>query len=178
MDRIRNSMILFLVLPLIGSIAAGCNSGTEEPAPPAPPAVPGSTTGAAAGDVDASASTAIDPARFPELADGVSAEVPDNFPTDVPIYPGAAAAQGRGAKRDGVEMAAVQLLTNDPPSQAFQYYERELASNGWSIDKAEDMGTNATISVTKDDCKVTFLFAPSEDGGTDIFTVSECGGDT
>jgi hypothetical protein len=175
MDRTRNSMILFLVLPLIGSISAGCNSGTEEPAPPEPTTVAPADPSVG---VDASEPTPIDPARFPDLAEGVLAEVPENFPADVPLYPGAIAAQGRAGNRDGVEMAAVQLLINDPPSQAFEFYERELASNGWSIEKAEDMGTNAAISVTKDDCKVTFLFAPSEDGGTDIFTVSECGDDT
>ena len=179
MDRIRNLMILCLVLPLIGSIAVGCDSGTEEPAPPMPEAGQSdSTTGGASEGGDESVSTAFDPERFPELRAGVTAEVPKNLPVDLPIYPGAAPAQGRSVTREGVEMAAVQLLTNDPPSEAFEFYQRELESSGWSIDKAEDMGKNAAISASKQDCKVTLLFSPSEDGGTDIFTVSECGDKT
>ena len=179
MDPIRNLMILFLVLPLIGSLAAGCDSGTQEPAPPTPEAAESDSSMEAASEgADASATSEFDPARFPKLLDGVTAEVPENYPADVPIYPGAAPAQGRSVTRDGVEMAAVQLLTNDPPSKTFEYYQRELESSGWSIDKAEDMGENASMSVSKRGCKMTFLFAPSEDGGTDIFTVSECGEST
>lgn len=165
--------------------SAGCNSGSEEPDAPAPempnksmndaadaataePNAPSEDVSTAVGD--------IDPDRFPaELPDGVLAELPSNFPEDLPVYPNAAPAQGRGGEVGGRELSAVQLLSNDSPSEARTFYERELAAKGWSIDRAEDQGVGVAISGSRQDCKVSIMIMPSDSGGSDIFTVSECG---
>lgn len=176
MDRIRTSLTLALALPLIAAIAIGCNTGTEEPEAPSSgaAATSGSETGAAAVVPPAD----IDPSRFPELAHGVVAAVPDNFPSDLPVYPGSVAAQGRGTTDEGGDMAAVQLLTNDSPEQAYDYYRNELESKGWAIgDTPPGADGESAISVTKDGCKAVFMFVPSTNGpGTDIFTISSCEG--
>ena len=47
--------------------------------------------------------------RESELPEGVTAAVPDNFPSDVPLYPGAQPAQGKGVEiaRSAVEVVSV-----------------------------------------------------------------------
>lgn len=187
MHRIRSLTSFLLVLPLLGAVALGCNTGTEEPAAPEAE-TDSSATGQRGAAEDAatetdsagmsSIATDIDPTRFPtSLPEGITAEVPRNYPADLPIYPNAAPSQGKGVDHEGLALAAVQLLTNDSPAEAFEFYKRELASKGWTIEKAEDMGKNSAISVNRDGCKATILITPGQDGGADIYTVTECGDD-
>jgi hypothetical protein len=178
MDRLRTFLTLALFIPLIGAVAVGCNTGTEEPDAPTA-STDSSETGSEEGASDAGTRPPdkIDPSRFPDLPDGASAALPSNFPSDLPVYPGAVAAQGRGASDEGGEIAGVQLLTNDSPEQAFDYYQAELESKGWGIVEtpARPDSESKTIAVTKDGCKAIFMFVPSESGtGTDIFTISNC----
>lgn len=181
MDRTRTFLILALTLPLIGALAAGCNTGTEEPdAPQTDQATQAATDATGESDEPATSSGSaeqdtIDPSRFPTLADGVEAAVPDNYPKDLPMYPGAVPAQGRGQTGDGGDIAGVQLLTNDSPDETYGYYQDQLESKGWSIERTDDSEAGKAISVTKDGCKAILMFAPSESGtGTDIFTISSC----
>ena len=177
MDRIRNITTLILTLLVVGALAVGCNSGTEEPDAPAPSGGADSAAAAAAKPADVPPED-IDPSRFPDLAQGVEAAVPDNYPSDLPVYPGAVPAQGRGTSGDEGDMSAVQLLTNDSPGRAYDFYKGELEAGGWAIDKAENTGESSAISVIKDGCKATFMFVPSATGtGTDIFTISACDGE-
>lgn len=177
MDRIRTLMILALALPLIGAIAVGCNTGTEEPAVPDSESAANAGTGTDGADEVDVAVVEIDPARFPELSGEVQALVPDNYPKDIPIYPGAVPAQGRGISHEGSEMSAMQLLTNDSPEQTLEFYAQELETKGWTIEQVEDTPERSSISVIKDGCKANFLFAPSPTGtGTDIYTISTCEG--
>jgi hypothetical protein len=183
MDRIRKTLILALTLPLIGAVAVGCNTGTEEPDAPrndsAADTNSGTDTGGdTSGNTNASAARPpdeIDPSRFPDLPDGAEAAVPANFPSDLPVYPGSVPAQGRGAKDEGGDIAGVQLLTNDSPDQAYDYYHDQLEGSGWGVMTTNEEDVQKSISVEKDGCKAIFMFVPSDSGsGTDIYTVSNC----
>lgn len=183
MDRLRNLLILLAALSLAFGVA-GCNTGTEEPdaptpdAPPMREADPAATTGtpepsdpsAALGDP-----SDIAPERFPKLSEGAVAAIPENFPSDLPVYPGAVPAQGKNASMEGREMAALQLLINDPPDKALAFYRDQLSATGWTIEKVDDLGGKGGISVVKGGCKASYIFSPSSDGGTDIFAISDCG---
>jgi hypothetical protein len=180
MDRIRNYTILALTLPLICAIAVGCNTGTEEPDAPRDAAATGTSSGEDT-STDTSADTTrppdeIDPSRFPEVPEGAEAAVPANFPSDLPVYPGSVPAQGRGRSSDSGEIAGFQLLTNDSPDQAYNYYYDQLEASAWGVEAAKDEEDGQkSIAVTKDGCKAIFMFVASETGtGTDIFTISSC----
>lgn len=180
MDRIRHYLILALALPLICAIAIGCNTGTEEPDAPRDEAATDTASG-----TDSSAATSadearppdeIDSSRFPEVPEGAEAALPSNFPSDLPVYPGSVPAQGRGVKDDSGDIAGVQLLTNDSPDQAYNYYYDQLEASSWGIlTRADEEDDQKAITVEKDGCKAIFMFVASESGtGTDIFTVSSC----
>lgn len=184
MDRSRRPayrlLAMTLAVALVGGVVA-CDSGTQEPDAPTPsneygatestPAAQEPTTPQAQPPSDGS----IAAERFPtELPEGVTAEIPYNFPASIPIYPGAQPAQGRGAEVEGSPVSGVQLLSNDPPGQIFDFYEQELQGNGWTIDKADSLGMGGSISASKDGCKTVVFVQPSPQGGSDIFVVSEC----
>ena len=175
MDRFRPFLTLALTLSLMGAIAMGCNTGTEEPAAPQADSAEDAAAGDDTGGKEAGAMAAdatdtpddIHPSRFPELPAGAEAIIPDNYPSDLPLYPGAVPAQGRGLTNENGDMAAVQLLTNDSPEEAIVYYAEELESKGWNATTTGGTGGNNTsMAAEKDDCKAIVMFVPSPNGPT------------
>lgn len=169
------ALLLSLVL-----FTSACDSGTEGPAAPdrgegASSAMSTDSSPQATSEPRESTGEAdVDPSRFPkDLPEGIVAEIPGNFPSDLPIYPGAQPAQGRGSERDGIQYSGVQLLTSDPPGQAVDFYERELEANGWTVEEVREIGENSAITASKGGMKTQLLIAPSADGGSDIFVISE-----
>jgi len=164
----------------IALLAIACDSGTQGPDAPEQAAdrslsADGSNAGGPADDESAMSEEPIDPSRFPQdLPEGVEAAMPYNFPSDLPVYPGAQPAAGRGVEKDGgIQLSGVQLVTRDAPSKTRRFYERELEAKGWTIDDVREIGDNTAISASKGGMKASLLIAPSADGGSDIFVVSE-----
>ena len=181
MDRSRSIAPILLSLALTALLSVACDSGTQEPAAPTEEAMPSTSSG---GDeaADAPSQAEIDEkiAAIPEsryvkdLPEGVEAAIPDNLPKDLPIYPGSAPAQGKGAELEGKPLAAVQLLTVDSPDEVYGYYVDKLAVEGWVIEDRPELSGKNALAATKGGCKATLLVAPAEEGGSDIFMVSEC----
>ena len=99
MDRFRKFPSLLTALAMACLFTAACDSGTQEPAAP--------DTAMPVTQDDASPAPSVPR----ELAEGSTATIPDEFPNEIPIYPGSMASQGKGTISDGVPMAAVQLET-------------------------------------------------------------------
>jgi len=60
---------------------------------------------------------------------GENAKIPDNFPKDVPVFPGAKATLVTTDTKS--EMFSVSLTTADTLENVGAYYKKELAANGW-----------------------------------------------
>ena len=58
-------------------------------------------------------------------------DLPSNFPSDVPTYPGARSTQSM-AVGDGP--ALVVFSTSAAPADVYEFYREQLSQNGWSID--------------------------------------------
>lgn len=163
----------------LGLFALACDSGTQEPAAPTPAAPEATEAAAPAAEGSAPAPAAregeIDSSRFPtELPEGASAAIPDNFPTDLPVYPKSQPAQGKGVEHEGSPQSVVQLLTNDAVPDVHRFYSTELQSKGWTIAEDAETDGTATIQAGKDKCKANILITPAEHGGSDIIIVTEC----
>lgn len=85
---------------------------------------------------------------------GAGAELPANWPDDVPVYPGATPYGNINISgEEDLETVAAVLLTNDSIDQMKSFYDKELVANGWKIegtfttDTAE--GKIVTYSATK-----------------------------
>jgi hypothetical protein len=63
-------------------------------------------------------------------------------------------------------------VTGDAADAAYDFYSRQLESEGWTIDESKDLGRGATIQASKGDREVSILISPSADGGADIFVVT------
>ena len=191
MDRSRRpanrllavALAMTLQIALFGSLAGlvACDSGTQEPDAPTPSSEFGATGNTPATEqpttpqVQPPRDGTIAPERFPtDLPEGITAEIPYNFPSSVPIYPGAQPALGRGAEIEGAPVSGVQLLSNDSPGQIFDFYERELEANGWTIDESSNEDMAGSIMASKDGCTAAIFVQSSPDGGSDIFVINEC----
>ncbi len=183
LPRLRRVSVLVLVLLIAAALSTGCDSGTQEPEAPRPEPTQPSTPDPVdetpepepivQRETPSDGSIAAD--RFPtELQEGITREIPDNFPSTIPIYPGAQPAQGRGADVDGSARSGVQLLSNDDPATIHGFYEAELKSQGWEIDESKADSMSGSIMATQGDCKASMLVLPSPKGGSDIFIVSQC----
>ena len=173
MARSQKLSFLIVSLALTGLLATACDSGTQEPDAPTPEPLKVEES-AAANAVDVSES-GYPASRYPaDLPEGVIAAVPDNFPEELPLYPGSAPAQGRGVDVEGVPMAALQLLTMDPPETVYEFYREKFQADGWEIEDRENFRGKNAISATNGKCKASMLVTPTEDGGSDIFLITEC----
>lgn len=97
------------------------------------------------------------------LEDGGS--LPDNFPSDFPIYPDAKLASTWSAKGNGADGLSLIWETEDAIDKVSSYYENELEDAGWTLSFTsktdnsttfafEKSGTKGFIGVTFEESKV------------------------
>lgn len=184
---ITRSTTLSVTPTLIGFSAAlalavvACDSGTQEPTAPTPAAPEASEAPAPADESAATPPAAsaregeIDPSRLPaELPEGVVAAVPEYFAAEMPVYPGAQPAQGRGIDHEGSLQAAVQFVTNDALPEVHKFYSEQMKSKGWTLEEDTLNDTSAVIRASTEKCKANVLLMTVEAGGSDIFVTTEC----
>lgn len=174
---------LRLAIFALAAAVAACDSGTQEPEAPDAAADAAATAESAPAEASEGGAAAppvaregeIDSARLiQELPEGVTAAVPENFPSDVPVYPGSQPAQGKGFDRDGAANAAVQLLTNDALPDVHRYYAEQMRAQGWTIDEENQNDAVGLLRASKGDCKADILIQPAAGGGSDIYVVTGC----
>jgi hypothetical protein len=65
-------------------------------------------------------------------------------------------------------------MSLDPPDKVFAFYKDELERQGWTIEEREGFAEKNAITAHKGDCRASMLAAPTSDGGSDIFLISDC----
>jgi hypothetical protein len=136
---------LALALALLVTLAPGC--GREEPA-------------------------GKNAAKIPRLSIEKGAELPANFPSEVPL-PRAATLQ-LAMSKDGKTL--VQLYTPDSVADAGKFYRAALVSGGWEIERSDNSGELFVISAKKGKlhCGVTL----SKDGKRTLVRMTVTDGST
>lgn len=153
-SRLARASLLVCAIAL-GSIAVAC--GNEEPGAPEPAASPAEPTQPAPESAPSAAATP-DPAE-PIMTEGA---IPEGFPSDIPVYPGATIGPSMSVPGEGV---FATFATDDAVDAILTHYRSELAKNGWSVvDTAERDG----IDGTKGGRKVELRVRPNEENRTDI----------
>lgn len=141
-SRLARAGLLVCAIAL-GSIAVACgNNEPETAAPAATPAEPAAPAPEAA--PPAAAIPAPDEDEDEEAVPVVVTEgvIPEGFPSDVPIYPGASA--GSSMTTPGLGVFAT-FDTDDAVEAILAHYRSELAKNGWSlVDTAQGDGVDGT----------------------------------
>jgi hypothetical protein len=163
MDRYQKFSFLIAALAMACLFGVACDSGTQEPAAPdnAMPIAPG----------DAQSDTTPAPTQLPE---GSTVDIPEEFASEVPIYPGSVTSQGKGAVSDGTPIAAVQLQTSDSPEKVYEFYRDKFRDDGWTIEEREGFEGKNAVSATNEKCRASMIAIPDEAGGTNVFVMTEC----
>lgn len=85
--------------------------------------------------------------------------LPDGFPKDVPVYPGATVIGSTTAQN----MVNVSLQTADQPQQVRTFYQEKLKQNGWETQSTMDVPQGTMLHATKDRRTQTVTIARDED---------------
>lgn len=98
-------------------VALGCGGEkTEAPAPETP------------------AAPAEQPAAAPGQGELWSSTLPDNFPEDIPRYPGASVVKSHSTPESGMK---VMFTTPDDPGKVAAYYNDNFVAQGWSAQRVD-----------------------------------------
>lgn len=103
-----------------------------------------------------------------------SGKIPDNFPKDFPIYPGAKVTSVLSGSQQGQSNGFwVTLTTSDGLDKVATYYKDSLKTNGWTETATYSAGETTTQTVTKGKLSgtVSVTKASGNSGETDIVIV-------
>jgi hypothetical protein len=76
---------------------------------------------------------------------GKNAKVPDNFPKDIPLYPGAEIAAVTTMTQQ--EMFSVQSTTADSLENTGAYFRKQFAANGWTEKQSMNQAGDAPMQM-------------------------------
>ena len=158
-SRLARAGLLVCAIAL-GSIAVAC--GNDESGAPEPAATPAEPTQPVPGEPAPSA--AVTPDEADEAPDVIVTEgvIPEGFPSDIPVYPGATI--GSSMTTPGLGVFAT-FETDDGVDAILSHYRSELAKNGWSVvDTAQGDGVDGT----KGNGSVQVRARPNETKRTEI----------
>lgn len=141
----------FLLVPLlaIALIGPGCSCGQKL----AEKAVESSTNS----DIDISDDKFTVNTNEGSMQWGEGAELPDDFPSDVPIYKNAKVTSSSTSTAD--QGYSASLSTTDSQSTVADYYKAELEKQGWTIDDSytasDTSGKSTSYYASKGDRDLT-----------------------
>ena len=104
--------------------------------------------------------TAIDPGgREIKASIGDEIEIPEEFPKDVPIFPGSTPMAFLFAPDEGI---IVTFKSAEEQQEIFDYYQSTLTDDGWEILKESTEEGRISIEAVKQDRKVTVTVAGTQ----------------
>lgn len=121
------------------------------------------TPGAAATPESPSAPTPASPEKVEIIQDVWLTELPENFPEDIPRYPGAEVVKARPASESGI---SVGFSTTDDPAKVATYFADQFAAQGWATNRV-DAPEGIMVFADKGDRSATYGVASAE-GKTQI----------
>lgn len=106
---------------------------------------------------------------------GEQTTIPQDFPKDVPLYPGATAiSNASGAESGKAKGYWLMLNSKDVASKVTAFYETELPKNGWVVENTFTISESSTWQANKGALTLAVIVGGSNDNeGTSILlTVS------
>lgn len=89
----------------------------------------------------------------------------EDFPDDLPLYPGARATASVSAEGKG---DMVTLETGDGPSEIFEFYREQLRDQGWKIEGETTFGGQHMLAAAKQDRRASVVITGSEGEASQI----------
>jgi hypothetical protein len=123
------------------------------------------------GDAVRVSGRAADGGRF-EGRFGANVELPEDFPGDVPAYPGARPVASMSAGEQG---AMATLESADAPEAVFRFYREHLDAAGWTVESQTTVGDQHVLNTSKDRRQLAVAVSSSESGSQIVLTISSAG---
>jgi len=99
-----------------------------------------------------------------EVTFGTTQKIPDNFPADVPVYPGA---KVMAAAASGQDTFSITLTTNDPVAKVVEFYNSKIPADG------ERMAIANMLTYTTDKHRVTVMTNENEGAAAAVDSVGK-----
>lgn len=96
--------------------------------------------------------------KFGNLNVGVG--LPDNFPSDIPIYPNAEVGGYLGGKNGALSGSTTTFASKDTAQSIYDFYVVKLKAQGWAVETSE-IADMKTINFQKDNRKAGITINPS-----------------
>jgi len=163
--------VLAIAVLAAGLVSVGCGGDEDAPAEGTT-----STTARKAPKADRPSSARGD--RIEEAAASVPRvpraapinELPENFPDDVPVFPGSAPTASLVSR--GKDMV-VSFNTSAKTKEVFSFYQESLGKQGWSVESRTEEPLHSAL-VTKKDQRTATLLVMAGPAGTHItVTIAE-----
>jgi hypothetical protein len=100
-----------------------------------------------------------------EVRVGAKADLPDDFPDDVPVHP-EASVEGSMSMPGKGQMITFQ--TDSTPDEVYRFYKSGLVDEGWSIEADMNVGGQHMMAAEKGDRVVSLQMMPGDEGGTRV----------
>ena len=99
------------------------------------------------------------------VTEGAVAKLPDNFPSDVPIFSGMSPTMSYSDKAREAGMAMF-TASGKVGADVIQYYQKELPGQGWKEDNVVNIGATTTLIYSKEGRTVTVMATANDDNTT------------
>ena len=96
-------------------------------------------------------------------------KVPKSFPSDVTVYKNSKPKSSTEAT-DGI---SVTLTTSDSISTVTNFYQKDLTTNGWTVERKDILKDNSLITAKKDKRQFILTTKVGQDKSTEIIIVVE-----
>jgi len=146
----------------MATLLAGCGQSAVENAMER--RIEEETGGDADVDMQADGSMRVETAEGTVMT-GPASELPENWPSDVPVYDDAQITfSGSASQGNGKMGTMVMLQTEDSVEDVVAYYKDEIVKQGWKIDATMQMGGSTVMAATKGSRVVSMQVAASGEG--------------
>lgn len=177
-SRLARTFVVTLGAPMVFALFAsslGCKKIQEKMAEKVAEKAIETTTGGKV-DIENGGKTVTIQGDKPgeEMTFGAAAKIPNDFPKDAPLYPGAkvvGSASATGSK--GKQTFTVSFESNDSPQQIVSFYKGKVPANGKKFEL--DTGDGASLAYEANGKAYTVLTGKNKDKGTTslVLTVAE-----
>jgi hypothetical protein len=107
------------------------------------------------------------------MTSGDNAKVPDDFPKDIPLYPGAKPNSASSSSKD--KAFTLQFTTKDPVDKVGEHFKKEIIAQGWTEGMVMSTpGEQATmmLNYTKGDRSLMVTVAKDADNTSILLTTA------
>ncbi len=102
-----------------------------------------------------------------DVSISTNAEIPSDWPSDAPIFPGSTATFSGTSNQNNENFAMLSLQTSASANDVIAYYESAVAAEGWEITGTANMNGIHMLSAEKDN-RILSLQAISDGETTSI----------